>query len=129
MVPKFSAPLTKLIRTGEGIVLFAFNIVTAVLTAVGDVAPGIAVKDAAIFNAIAFASRQALKAVAALKPVVGEPIPAHLRGVSEADILAAIDAAAAAASRFQAQGGTPAADVEAGLSPEADTSSSPVVPA
>lgn len=119
MIPKFSAPLTKLIRTGEGIVLFAFNVATLVLATVGDVAPSVAVKYAAIFNAVAFGSRQALKAVAVLQPSVGTPIPVQLGTHSEADILAEIQAAADAAEEFQSKPGTPLAALDHGLTPDA----------
>lgn len=64
-------PLTKLIRTTEGVVLFAFNAASITLAAVNDISPSTAVKYTAIFNAIAFASRQALKAAAVLAPGAG----------------------------------------------------------
>lgn len=121
MVPQLSAPLTKLIRTGEGILLFGFNISATVLAVVGDVAPSAAVKYAAIFNAVAFASRQALKAVASLKPLVGAPLPVQIAGHSEADILAQIDAVAAAAESFRAKPGTPVTSIVAGLAPDSET--------
>jgi hypothetical protein len=66
--PATTAPMTKLIRTAEGFILFAFNIASIVLASVNDISPGTAVRYTAIFNTVAFASRQLLKAAAALAP-------------------------------------------------------------
>jgi hypothetical protein len=118
MIPKLSAPLTKLIRTGEGVVLFAFNTVAAVAVIVQDVAPTQAIKYAAIFNAVAFASRTFLKAVAVGKPIVGEPIALTGTLVSGVDqALSDIDSAYASAATAQASPGAPAETLTAALSP------------
>jgi len=120
VIPKFSEPLSKLIRTGEGIVLFAFNAAALAGVIVNDVSPATGLKYAAIFNSIAFASRQFLKAVAVVKPSVGgDPIPLVVGGVDAESVLAEIAAAEQAAASIQAKPGTPAADVKAGLSPTA----------
>jgi hypothetical protein len=118
MIPKLSAPLTKLVRTGEGVVLFAFNTLAAVAVIVQDVAPTQAIKYAAIFNSVAFLSRTALKAVALGKPIVGEPIAltgALVTGVDQA--LSEIDSAYASAATAQASPGAPAETLTTGLAP------------
>jgi hypothetical protein len=125
MIPKLSAPLTKLIRTGEGIVLFAFNTVAAVAVIVQDVAPTQAIKYAAIFNAVAFASRTFLKAVAVGKPIVGEPIALTGTLVSGVDqVLSEISATTAQAAAVQAQPGAAPETLASALAPSSASVSS-----
>lgn len=67
MIPKLSAPLTKFIRTSEGILVWVFNV--ALIAAASIPAAGLSVKDAAILgavnNGLAVVSRTMLKAHAA----------------------------------------------------------------
>lgn len=126
-IPKLSTPLAKLIRTGEGVLLYLFNLAAAAAVIVNDVAPAVAVKYAAIFNAVAFASRTVLKVVATTQPLVGgppiAPPPAIVSTVDQ--VLADIDAAAAAATAIQAQPGTPADQITTALSPSPGAVSPP----
>lgn len=119
MIPKFSAPLSKLIRTTEGVILALFNAATLVGVIVNDVSPATGLKYAAIFNTVAFASRQFLKAVAVIKPSVGgDPITPAVGGVTADQVLAEIDAVEQATKVVQSRPGTPAGSVTAGLSPD-----------
>lgn len=72
MIPKLSAPLTKFIRTGEGILVFAANlglllvpIVTNSLSATN------AARDAVVLNVATVVSRSALKAVTSITGYTG----------------------------------------------------------
>lgn len=125
MIPKFSTPLSKLIRTTEGVILALFNAATLVGVIVNDVSPATGLKYAAIFNTVAFASRQFLKAVAVVKPSVGgDPITPAVGGVTADQVLAEIDAVEQATKVVQSRPGTPAEQVTAGLSPSPEPLSS-----
>jgi hypothetical protein len=74
-MPAQTTPLTRLILTTEGVLVVAFNAVIALASIFGSL-PGVqAVKYAAIVNAVTVFSRQALKAIASLTPVLGTPTP------------------------------------------------------
>ena len=68
LIPEKTDPKTKFIRTGEGVLVFAFNVAMLVVPIVSSaLSAGQAVKYAAILNAVAVVSRSGLK-IAALIP-------------------------------------------------------------
>jgi hypothetical protein len=74
LIPKKTDPKTKFIRTGEGILVFAFNVAMLVVPIVTSaLSPTEAVKYAAILNGIAVISRSGLKAAALFSQVTGTP--------------------------------------------------------
>jgi hypothetical protein len=85
-ISKRTDPLARLFRTTEGVLLFAFNVAAIVLAVVDQISPEYAIKYAALFNGIAFASRQFLKMAAVLSPVTGptppvwQPLQAEVEG-------------------------------------------------
>jgi hypothetical protein len=75
-IPKTTDPKTKFIRTGEGVLVFAFNVAMVVVPIVSSaLSAEQAVKYAAILNAVAVFSRSGLKAAALLPRVTGVPAP------------------------------------------------------
>lgn len=153
MVPKLSAPLTKLIRTLEGVIWLGANVALVVAPIVSShVSPADSIQWGSIMNTVVFASRQALKGIAIAQGVVGPPqqflSAQHLasveavagqvagdvagdvsQGATVEEVLAQITAAEQAAQTIQAATGTPAAQVATGLSPDPVTPpASPVVP-
>lgn len=116
-IPKLSTPLAKLIRTGEGVLLYAFNAALILLPALNDLPWAKAIPWLAITNAVAFASRTFLKAVAVGKPLVGaDPIAVNAPQIDQ--VLAEIGAIGGAQAKVQAAPGIPAQDVKAGLAPD-----------
>ncbi len=94
IVPRHTTPMTKFIRTGEGILVFAFNVALLVVPIVSNaLTPQQSVKWAAILDGIAVVSRSGLKMVAAAQ---GADTPAAAP-VPQAPALPATDAAAIAA--------------------------------
>jgi hypothetical protein len=72
MVPKRTDPMTKFIRTGEGILVFAFNIALVVVPIVSNaLTPAESAKWATIIDGIAVISRTGLKMVASAQ--AGKP--------------------------------------------------------
>ena len=72
LIPKTTKPLGKFIRTGEGILVFAFNIALVVVPIVSNALTAEqAVKWAAIINGITVLSRTGLKMVAVSQGVTG----------------------------------------------------------
>jgi hypothetical protein len=143
MIPKYSAPLTKLIRTLEGLIWLAANIALVVAPIVSQsVSPADSIQWGAIMNSVMFVARTALKALALGKPL-GLPAPAQFlssstltnvsgvlgqvagnlasdvsKGATVDEVLAQIDAAEQAAAVLQSKPGIPADKVSAGLSPD-----------
>jgi hypothetical protein len=77
VIPKKTTPLTKFIRTGEGVLVFAFNLTMLIVPIVSNaLSPEDAVKWAGIVNGVAVISRTGLKAVAEVSKATGiEPQP------------------------------------------------------
>ncbi|HUA45455.1 MAG TPA: hypothetical protein VMA77_09530 [Solirubrobacteraceae bacterium] len=74
LIPRKTDPKAKFIRTGEGILVFAFNVAMLVIPIVTSALSATeAVKYAAILNAVAVFSRSGLKAAALLPQVTGVP--------------------------------------------------------
>ena len=72
IVPKTTNPLSKFIRTGEGILVFAFNLVLLIVPIVSNALTAEqSAKWAAIIDGIAVVSRTGLKAVATVQGVTG----------------------------------------------------------
>jgi len=96
IIPPHTAPLTKFIRTGEGILVFAFNVALLVVPIVSNaLTPQQSVKWAAILDGIAVVSRSGLKMVAAAQ---GAGVPAAAAAAqAPAPALPDTDAAAIAA--------------------------------
>jgi hypothetical protein len=70
LVPRTTDPLTKFIRTGEGVLVFAFNLAMVLVPIVSDaLTPQEAVKWAAIVNAVTVVSRTGLKIVSLAKGI------------------------------------------------------------
>lgn len=68
MVPKRTDPMTKFIRTGEGVLVFAFNIALVVVPIVSNsLSAAQSAKWATIIDGIAVVSRTGLKMVAAVQ--------------------------------------------------------------
>lgn len=89
MVPKVTSPLTKLIRTTEGVLVVAFNAVIGIAAVFGTL-PGVqALKWAAIVNTATVLARSGLKAIALLSPLLGQPavlgedVSANLEQIAE----------------------------------------------
>jgi hypothetical protein len=77
VIPKKTTPLTKFIRTGEGVLVFAFNLTMLIVPIVSNaLSPEDAVKWAGIVNGVAVISRTGLKVVAEVSKATGiEPQP------------------------------------------------------
>jgi hypothetical protein len=141
VIPKKTTPLTKFVRTGEGVLVFAFNLTMLIVPIVSNaLSPEDAVKWAGIVNGVAVISRTGLKVVAEVSKATGiEPQPiGNLSGqVITADAggpAADDDAVEVPAPPVQASGGATADDdaVEAPASPmsspvQATASSDPLV--
>jgi hypothetical protein len=76
-IPEKTTPLTKFIRTGEGVLVFAFNLTMLIVPIVSNaLSPEDAVKWAGIVNGVAVISRTGLKVVAEVSKATGiEPQP------------------------------------------------------
>jgi hypothetical protein len=88
VIPEKTTPLTKFIRTGEGVLVFAFNLTMLIVPIVSNsLSPGDAVKWAGIVNGVAVISRTGLKVVAEFSKSTGiEPQP--IGNLSTADATA-----------------------------------------
>ena len=77
VIPKKTTPLTKFIRTGEGVLVFAFNLTMLIVPIVSNsLSPADAVKWAGIVNGVAVICRTGLKVVAEVSKTTGiEPQP------------------------------------------------------
>ncbi len=77
VIPKKTTPLTKFIRTGEGVLVFAFNLTMLIVPIVSNsLSPEDAVKWAGIVNGVAVICRTGLKVVAEVSKTTGiEPQP------------------------------------------------------
>ena len=72
VIPKKTTPLTKFIRTGEGVLVFAFNLTMLIVPIVSNsLSPEDAVKWAGIVNGVAVISRTGLKIVAEFSKSTG----------------------------------------------------------
>ena len=92
VVPWMTSPLAKFIRTGEGILVFAFNLALLIVPIVSkSLSPTQAIKWAGIINGIAVISRTGLKIVSVAKQVGLEP-----KQVAPAPVEADVNALAAA---------------------------------
>jgi hypothetical protein len=113
MTSTTTVPLKRFILTAEGWLVIAFNAVIAAASIFGSL-PGVqAVKYAAIVNAVTMFSRQGLKAITALSPVLGTPI-----APDPADpVLEMLNTLERAQTEFQNKPGIPAERVEIGLAP------------
>lgn len=77
VIPEKTTPLTKFIRTGEGVLVFAFNLTMLIVPIVSNsLSPEDAVKWAGIVNGVAVICRTGLKAVAEFSKTTGiQPQP------------------------------------------------------
>lgn len=76
-IPTTTTPLAKFIRTGEGVLVFAFNGALLVVPIVSSaLTPEQAVQWAAIVNGVTVVSRTGLKIVAVLESASGDDAPA-----------------------------------------------------
>ena len=74
LIPEKTDPKTKFIRTGEGVLVFAFNVAMLVVPIVSSaLSAGQAVKYAAILNGVAVVSRSGLKIAALIPKVTNVP--------------------------------------------------------
>jgi hypothetical protein len=76
-IPQKTTPLTKFIRTGEGVLVFAFNLTMLIVPIVSNsLSPEDAVKWAGIVNGVAVICRTGLKVVAEVSKATGiQPQP------------------------------------------------------
>jgi len=150
MVPKQTDPMAKFIRTGEGILVFAFNIALLVVPIVSNaLTPAESAKWATIIDGIAVISRTGLKMVATAqttKPAAATALPAPVVAQVPAATLAPltggappVDGAAAPAAQLSevvtpqvaaigkdtADGGTLVADAVEFADPPSATQSEP----
>jgi hypothetical protein len=71
-VPKLTGPMVKLVRTGEGVLVFGANAAIIVATAITqNLSPVNGVKYAVILNSVTVISRSILKAVSATQGLTG----------------------------------------------------------
>lgn len=103
MIPKVTSPLTKLVRTTEGVLVIGFN-GALLLASVFGTLPGVqAVKYAAIVNAVTVGARQGLKALASFAQSTGltptEPIAGLPSALTEVPELGTNDPALESASK------------------------------
>jgi hypothetical protein len=77
VIPQKTTPLTKFIRTGEGVLVFAFNLTMLIVPIVSNsLSPEDAVKWAGIVNGVAVICRTGLKVVAEVSKATGiQPQP------------------------------------------------------
>ena len=77
VIPEKTTPLTKFIRTGEGVLVFAFNLTMLIVPIVSNsLSPEDAVKWAGIVNGVAVICRTGLKVVAEVSKTTGiQPQP------------------------------------------------------
>ena len=77
VIPQKTTPLTKFIRTGEGVLVFAFNLTMLIVPIVSNsLSPEDAVKWAGIVNGVAVICRTGLKVVAEFSKATGiQPQP------------------------------------------------------
>jgi hypothetical protein len=72
VIPKTTVPLAKFIRTGEGVLVFAFNLTMLIVPIVSNaLTPEDAVKWAGIVNGVAVICRTGLKVVSVMQGVTG----------------------------------------------------------
>ena len=90
VIPEKTTPLTKFIRTGEGVLVFAFNLTMLIVPIVSNsLSPADAVKWAGIVNGVAVISRTGLKVVAEVSKATGiqpQPIGDLPAGVPTVDV-------------------------------------------
>ena len=90
VIPKKTTPLTKFIRTGEGVLVFAFNLTMLIVPIVSNsLSPEDAVKWAGIVNGVAVICRTGLKVVAEVSKTTGiepQPIGDKPSAVPSADV-------------------------------------------
>jgi hypothetical protein len=128
MIPKLSAPLTKDIRTGEGILEWVLAAIGVVAGATGD----LSVSKTGLYLTILAVSKSVrrllLKVVAAQKGAgIGAPLQPAILGqigafepaavTAATDVLSEISAAEVSAAAVQAKPGVPAETLAAALSP------------
>jgi hypothetical protein len=103
MVPKTTDPLAKFIRTGEGILVFAFNLALLIVPIVSNaLTPAQSAKWATIIDGVAVISRTGLKMVATAQAGQGAaPAKAAAAAVAAAQIAAAATAQIAAPATVQ----------------------------
>ncbi|HEY1507371.1 MAG TPA: hypothetical protein VGF93_00105 [Solirubrobacteraceae bacterium] len=78
VIPKTTVPLAKFIRTGEGVLVFAFNLTMLIVPIVSNaLTPEDAVKWAGIVNGVVVICRTGLKVVSVMQGVTGIP-PAQI---------------------------------------------------
>jgi hypothetical protein len=91
LIPETTTPLKKFIRTGEGVLVFAFNLAMLIVPIVSNaLTPEQAVKWAGIVNGVAVISRTGLKAVSVFAEASGIP-PVKIGNV-EAQVISADEA-------------------------------------
>lgn len=124
-------PLTKAIRTLEGVLVFAFNVALLVVPiATNALSPTQAVKYAAIINGILVVARTGLKIVAVTQQTTGLD-PVTPSGLPAPDVVAKeIQKAEEYYKQVQSAIGTAADEIKHGLAPEQQpTSAEPADPA
>src|ERR1700733_14191271 len=83
MIPKTTDPLAKFIRTGEGILVFAFNLALLIVPLVSNaLTPAQSAKWATIIDGIAVISRTGLKMVATAQAGQAGPAKAAVAAVA-----------------------------------------------
>jgi hypothetical protein len=129
MIPKQTDPMTKFIRTGEGILVFGFNIALLVVPIVSNtLTPAQSAKWATIIDGIAVISRTGLKIVASAQ---GKPPAAAAAAAVDVAATAAYSLAAAgpAAADAPAAVPAPAADMPVAAIPQLAASLAPDIAA
>jgi hypothetical protein len=90
VIPQKTTPLTKFIRTGEGVLVFAFNLTMLIVPIVSNsLSPEDAVKWAGIVNGVAVICRTGLKVVAEVSKATGiqpQPVGDLSAAVATADV-------------------------------------------
>jgi hypothetical protein len=90
VIPQKTTPLTKFIRTGEGVLVFAFNLTMLIVPIVSNsLSPEDAVKWAGIVNGVAVICRTGLKVVAEVSKATGiqpQPVGDLSASVATADL-------------------------------------------
>jgi hypothetical protein len=90
VIPQKTTPLTKFIRTGEGVLVFAFNLTMLIVPIVSNsLSPEDAVKWAGIVNGVAVICRTGLKVVAEVSKATGiqpQPVGDLRAAVATADV-------------------------------------------
>jgi hypothetical protein len=86
-IPKTTTPLTKFIRTLEGILLLLFNLAMLIVPIITSaLSPEQAAKWAGVLDAVAVVARSGLKAVASLESATGAPAAKPVSPAVEADV-------------------------------------------